>query len=91
MKKVLLLNVLFWIACALQAQTRQINGQVMDKTNDEKLIGVNIVIKEPYPTISDAYQGVNWYSLRLSDVMLMFAEAENELKNGPTPEAKSAF
>ena len=47
--------------------------------------------KDPYPTISNAYQGVNWYILRLSDVMLMFAESENELKNGPTPEAKSAY
>jgi hypothetical protein len=47
--------------------------------------------KDPYPTISDAYQGVNWYILRLADVMLIFAEAENELKNGPTPEAKSVY
>ncbi|MEJ7691509.1 TonB-dependent receptor [Daejeonella sp.] len=45
MKKVLLFNVLFWIACTVHAQTRQINGQVIDKTNDEKLIGVSIVVK----------------------------------------------
>jgi hypothetical protein len=47
--------------------------------------------KDPYPLTSNAYQGVNWYILRLSDVMLIFAEAENELKNGPTAGAKAAY
>ncbi|MCF3109698.1 RagB/SusD family nutrient uptake outer membrane protein [Niabella sp. CC-SYL272] len=28
--------------------------------------------------------GINWPIMRLSDVMLMYAEAENELNNGPT-------
>lgn len=31
--------------------------------------------------------GINWPILRLSDVMLMYAEAENELNNGPTGDA----
>lgn len=34
--------------------------------------------------------GINWPVLRYADVLLMFAEAENEL-NGPTAEAVSAF
>lgn len=34
--------------------------------------------------------GINWPMLRYADVLLMFAEAENEL-NGPTAEAKNAF
>lgn len=34
--------------------------------------------------------GINWPMMRYSDVLLMFAEAENEL-NGPTAEAKSAL
>ena len=43
-------------------------------------------------TTSDAqYFGVNWPLLRYSDVLLMFAEAENELNNNPTPEAIEAF
>jgi hypothetical protein len=29
----------------------------------------------------------NWYVLRLADVYLMYAEALNEVNNGPTPEA----
>ncbi|MFN4312716.1 MAG: RagB/SusD family nutrient uptake outer membrane protein [Chitinophagaceae bacterium] len=37
------------------------------------------------------YFGTNWPMIRLSDVMLMFAEAENELNNGPTPAAIAAF
>lgn len=34
---------------------------------------------------------VNWPILRYSDVLLMYAEAENYLNNGPTVAAKTAF
>jgi hypothetical protein len=34
--------------------------------------------------------GINWPMMRYSDVLLMFAEADNEL-NGPTTEAKAAL
>ena len=37
------------------------------------------------------YFGVNWPLIRLSDVYLMFAEAENEINNGPTAAAIDAF
>lgn len=45
------------------------------------------------PALSSAIQatGINWPVIRFSDVLLMFAEAENELNNGPTTEAKAAF
>ncbi len=33
----------------------------------------------------------NWSLIRFSDVLLMFAEAENEISNGPTAAAISAF
>ena len=33
----------------------------------------------------------NWCLIRFSDVLLMFAEAENELNNGPTAAAVAAF
>lgn len=33
----------------------------------------------------------NWVILRFSDVLLMFAEAENEINNGPTAQAKECF
>lgn len=34
---------------------------------------------------------INWSWLRYSDVLLMYAEAENELNNAPTAAAKSAY
>ena len=34
---------------------------------------------------------INWPWLRYSDVLLMYAEAENELNNGPTAVAKSMY
>ncbi|RKD89977.1 RagB/SusD family nutrient uptake outer membrane protein [Mangrovibacterium diazotrophicum] len=35
--------------------------------------------------------GINWVIMRYSDVLLMFAEAENELNGGPTQEAMDAL
>ncbi|GAA4453333.1 RagB/SusD family nutrient uptake outer membrane protein [Nibrella saemangeumensis] len=45
------------------------------------------------PLLSGSAQnlGINWPLIRFSDVLLMFAEAENELKNGPTAEAIAAY
>lgn len=36
-------------------------------------------------------RGMNWTLIRFSDVLLMYAEAVNEINNGPTPEAIAAF
>ncbi|MEJ7739746.1 MAG: RagB/SusD family nutrient uptake outer membrane protein [Chitinophagaceae bacterium] len=35
--------------------------------------------------------GYNWVLIRFSDVLLMFAEAVNEINGGPTPAATAAF
>jgi starch-binding outer membrane protein, SusD/RagB family len=43
------------------------------------------------PESSSQYFGINWVMMRYSDVLLMFAEAENELNNGPTAEAIARF
>jgi len=45
----------------------------------------------PAPASASQQTGINWPILRFSDVLLMFAEAENELNNGPTAAAKSAY
>ncbi|WP_256011244.1 RagB/SusD family nutrient uptake outer membrane protein [Desertivirga xinjiangensis] len=45
----------------------------------------------PLLNTSTQATGINWPLIRFSDVLLMFAEAENELNNGPTPAAVSAF
>ena len=45
---------------------------------------------EPIYPGTNKYTGVNWPILRYSDVLLMFAEAENEL-NGPSNDAIEAF
>lgn len=45
----------------------------------------------PAPTTSVQTLGINWPILRFSDVLLMFAEADNELKGAPSPEAITAF
>jgi hypothetical protein len=42
-------------------------------------------------TSSAQYYGINWPILRFSDILLMYAEADNELGNGPSATAISAF
>lgn len=42
------------------------------------------------PATSKIGSGINWVMMRYSDILLMFAEAENEL-NGPTQAAKDAL
>jgi hypothetical protein len=49
-------------------------------------------ITGPDALTSDAqYFGVNWPLIRYSDVLLMFAEADNEIGNAPSPAAIDAF
>lgn len=45
----------------------------------------------PFPTSTTQQLGINWPVLRFSDVLLMFAEAVNELNGGPTAEAIAAY
>lgn len=43
------------------------------------------------PTNVSPYNGISWPMIRYSDVLLMFAEAENELNKNPTTDAIDAF
>lgn len=45
----------------------------------------------PAPATTAQQLGINWPVLRFSDVLLMFAEADNELNNGPTAAAIAAY
>jgi starch-binding outer membrane protein, SusD/RagB family len=43
------------------------------------------------PTYTGQFLSLKWQILRYSDVLLMFAEAENEINNGPTAAAYNAI
>ncbi len=45
----------------------------------------------PAPTSGSSTLGLNWPLIRYSDVLLMYAEADNELNNGPTAAGINAF
>lgn len=53
--------------------------------------GTNPVTLSPASNASLTTMQLNWPLIRFSDVLLMFAEADNELSNGPTAEAIAAF
>lgn len=40
---------------------------------------------------TDKFTGINWPILRYSDILLMYAEAENEINGGPSQGAKDAL
>lgn len=61
--------------------------QVLDKMVDGKFRRD----WQPTTTSSAQYFGINWPLIRYADVLLMFAEAENELNGSPTAAAKTAF
>ena len=46
---------------------------------------------ESIPFINNDKSTVNWYVLRYADVLLLYAEALNEWKGGPTTEAYAAI
>jgi len=53
--------------------------------------GTNPVTFTPASNASLTTMQLNWPLIRFSDVLLMFAEADNELHNGPSAEAQEAF
>jgi hypothetical protein len=48
-------------------------------------------VTTPLGMSSSKSTGINWPVMRYADVLLMFAETENELNNGPTEAAKDAL
>jgi starch-binding outer membrane protein, SusD/RagB family len=65
-------------------------GQPITNLNDGKYRRDWITNPSFGPTNQGQYFGLKWQILRYSDVLLMFAEAENEL-NGPTASAYNAL
>jgi len=72
---------------------------ILDVDNIQKVVGVGAIsqgkwsrawVKTPLGKTTDKGTGINWPLMRYADVLLMFAESENEL-NGPTAAAKEAF
>jgi hypothetical protein len=53
--------------------------------------GTNPVTLTPASNASLQNMQLNWPLIRFADVLLMFAETENEINNGPTPAAVAAW
>ena len=66
-------------------------GQVITNMNDGKYRRDWITNPSFSPTDAVQYFGLKWQLLRYSDVLLMFAEAENELSGAPTAAAYTAI
>ena len=67
------------------------NEQLLRSFSDINLAKWRREWMEPLYPGSAKYTGINWILLRFSDVLLMFAEAENELNGNPTSEAIQAL
>ena len=76
-----------------------ITPYVIDANDAQRAVKLTSVTDGKYrrdwrsPALNNAVQSLSydWILLRFSDVLLMFAEADNELSNGPTAAAKAAL
>lgn len=74
-----------------------INIFAINKDNKTEIAKGNVFtdgkFRKSWTSITGTSQNlaVNWPLIRFADVLLMYAEADNELNNGPTPEAISAY
>lgn len=73
---------------------------ILDVDNIQKIVGVGAIsqgkwsrawLKTPPGKSTSKGTGINWPLMRYADVLLMFAEADNELNGGPSADAKEAF
>lgn len=73
------------IAIFRVSTTKQEDLQTSINWNDAKF-------RKSWTSITGTSQnlGIDWPLVRYSDILLMFAEADNELHNGPSPEAVTA-
>lgn len=67
------------------------NMKVMHKFNEIRIAKWRRNWMSPIYAGTDKFTGIDWPIIRYSDVLLMFAEAENELNNGPTADAVNAL
>lgn len=51
---------------------------------------IELYVKDENQLADNNYSNVNWYLLRYADVLLLYAEALNEVNQGPTAEAYEA-
>lgn len=65
-------------------------GQAITAINDGKYRR-DWITNPVFGAVASQYLGLKWQILRYADVLLMFAEAENELNSGPTPAAYNAI
>ena len=52
---------------------------------------IELYVKDENQLSDNNYSNVNWYLLRYADVLLLYAEALNEVNQGPTAEAVEAL
>ncbi|WP_373549723.1 RagB/SusD family nutrient uptake outer membrane protein [Haliscomenobacter sp.] len=78
------------VTCALYRVNTKFQEEFSAATNIAQGKWSRYFLNAPQGQNSAKGTGINWPMMRYADVLLMHAEAENEL-NGPTAEAKSAF
>lgn len=78
------------VTCALYQVNTKFQEEFTNANNIAQGKWSRYFLNAPQGQNSAKGTGINWPMMRYADVLLMYAEAENEL-NGPTAEAKSAF
>lgn len=79
------------VTCGLYFRDKDFKQQVVAVGSISQGKWSREFLNPPPGPSTDKGTGINWPMMRYADVLLMFAESENELNNAPTPAAKEAL
>lgn len=79
------------VTCGLYFRDKDFKPQVVAVGSISQGKWSREYLNPPPGPSTDKGTGINWPMMRYADVLLMFAESENELNNGPTVAAKEAL
>ncbi len=80
-----------WATCGMYDTDKNLIPKIVSSTSISQAKWSVLYVDGGLGSASTKGTGINWPMMRYSDVLLMFAEADNELNDGPTVAAKNAL
>lgn len=85
------LDVRLPVTCSIVSYDKDLKQQPVAITSIAPNKWNRMLVPTPLGATTAKGTGINWPLMRYSDVLLMLAETENEINNGPTADAKDAL
>lgn len=85
------LDVRLPVTCSIVYYDKDLKQQPVAVTSIAPNKWNRLLVPTPLGASTAKGTGINWPLMRYSDIILMLAETENEINNGPTEDAKAAL